>query len=555
MISNYFNLTKLFIKSLGMSKVEGKKRKRIFNFLLFTVVFLIFIPFILFFGLFMFSMTSELKEVGYASIGLEVLFFLIAIFTFVFSFSVILNEFYFSDDIPSILPLPLKPVEIIASKFSACFFAENLMEFIMLFVGIIGYVLAASLPIPNLLLSLLGVFTLPIIPMIYSGIICLIVMYFTRFIKNKEFIRKLSIIAVLIVLVFFVSIMGALQNFDFDQYVESFASGNHGILNVSRILFPHLRHLVFIVDKASILDLLIYIGVHIVYLVVFFFLADKLYLKGVIGLYSQDTKTKSNSTKLLSNLKENTPFNSYLWKEFKVLFRSPTLFINCVLINFIWPIFVYVIYKVSMASYDFTKISRLFHMKNEKIAVIVLLYIVGVSIFLPALNSIAASSFSREGKHFSFIKYIPMKYRLQWYVKILVSFLLSFIGIQFYVILFCFFVKVPIHYFILYFIISFFIVLFMSCLGITIDSIQPKLVWDDEINALRENYNTFMLMGFALLLFIFFVGGSYFLYHSYNISFYIIAFSILIICLLLSFIIYRIIVASCAKNLIEQEEM
>ena len=555
MISNYLNLTKLFIKSLGMSKVEGKKRKRIFNILLFTVVFLIFIPFILFFGIFMYSMTSELKDVGYASIGLEVLFFLIAIFTFVFSFSVILNEFYFSDDIPSILPLPLKPVEIIASKFSACFFAENLMEFMMLLVGIVGYILGANLPFSHLFISLLGIFTLPIIPMIYSGIICLVIMYFTRFIKNKEFIRKLSIIAVLIVLVFFVSMMGALQNFDFDQYVESFASGNHGILNVSRILFPHLRHLVFIVDKASILDLLIYIGVHFIYLVVFLFLAQKLYIKGVIGLYSQDTKTKSNSTKLLNQLKENTPFKSYLWKELKVLFRSPTLFINCVLINFIWPIFVYVIYKVSMASYNLSKISHLFSMKDEKMALIVLLYIVGISILLPALNSISASSFSREGKHFSFIKYIPMKYRLQWYVKILVSFLFSFIGIQFYVLLFCFLVKVPLVYYILYFIISFFIVLFMSCLGILIDSIQPKLVWDDEINALRENYNTFMLMGFALLLFIFFVGGSYFLYRNYSVSFYEISISMIILLLLFGFIIYHVIAKSAAKNIIEQEEI
>ncbi|MBQ8131911.1 MAG: hypothetical protein IJ193_05415, partial [Bacilli bacterium] len=44
-----------------------------------------------------------------------------------------------------------------------------------------------------------------------------------------------------------------------------------------------------------------------------------------------------------------------------------------------------------------------------------------------------------------------------------------------------------------------------------IDSIQPKLIWDDEANSLRENYNTFMVMGFALLFFAFFCGGGYLL--------------------------------------------
>ena len=115
MISNCLNLTKLFLKSLQMTKVTGTKQRTIFVFFLLSVCLLIFFPFILFFGLFMFSMTEQLNDVGYASIGLEMMCFLVAIFTLVFSFSVILNQFYFSEDIPSILPLPVKPEEIIMS--------------------------------------------------------------------------------------------------------------------------------------------------------------------------------------------------------------------------------------------------------------------------------------------------------------------------------------------------------------------------------------------------------------------------------------------------------
>ena len=177
MISNCLNLTKLFMKSLQMGKVTGKKNKVIFGFLLASVALFIFLPFILFFGIFMFSMTEQLNEVGYASIGLEMMCFLVAIFTFVFSFSVILNQFYFSEDIPSILPLPLKPEEIVISKFTSCFLAENVMEFLMLLVGVIGYGIAVNAPIGNYILSLIGIFTLPIIPMVYCGSLCLIIIY------------------------------------------------------------------------------------------------------------------------------------------------------------------------------------------------------------------------------------------------------------------------------------------------------------------------------------------------------------------------------------------
>lgn len=554
MISNCLNLTKLFLKSLQMTKVTGTKQRTIFVFLLLSVCLLIFFPFILFFGLFMFSMTEQLNDVGYASIGLEMMCFLVAIFTLVFSFSVILNQFYFSEDIPSILPLPVKPEEIIISKFTSCFLAENIMEFLMLLVGILGYGLAIKLPIINYIIALLGIFTLPIIPMVYCGVICLIVMNFTKFIKNKETVRKMGIFAVLLVLVFFAAMMGTLQNFDFDAYVKSFALGNHTVLNYSRIIFPHIQLFVNTVDNGSIISLLGYILVNALYLVVFIFIAKKLYLSGVMGLYRQDTKSKVNSTKLLNNLQESSVVKSYLIKEFKILFRSPTLFINCIMINLIWPIFVYVIYKVTLP-YSIGDIRSLVFSSPVSTFKVILLFVIGVSILLPSLNSIAASSFSREGKHFAFMKYIPVKYGLQWIIKIMCSFIISFIGVNLFTTLFFIIVKVPILWCIYYYLISFWIIYFICCLGTYIDSLQPKLVWDDEINALRENYNTFMLMGFALLLFLLFVGGGYYLMFklSYPITNTIFIY-ILVICFL-SYFISLICVRYDAKNIIEQEQL
>ena len=554
MISNCLNLTKLFMKSLQMGKVTGKRNKLIFGFLLGSVALFIFLPFILFFGIFMFSMTEQLHEVGYASIGLEMMCFLVAIFTFVFSFSVILNQFYFSEDIPSILPLPVKPEEIVISKFTSCFLAENIMEFLMLLVGVIGYGLAVEAPIGSYLLSLLGIFTLPIIPMVYCGVICLILMNFTKFIKNKETIRKISIVAVMLILVFFAGMVGSLQNFDFDSYVQSFALGNHTVLNYSRIIFPHIQLFVDAFDSCSLLSLISYFLVNVIYILIFIMLAQKLYLPGVIGLYSQDTKTNSNSTKLLNNLKENSVFKSYLIKEFKILFRSPTLFINCILINFIWPIFVYVIYKVTM-TYTIGDIRALVLDNPVYTFRVVLLYVIGISIMIPALNSISASSFSREGKHFAFMKYIPVKYGIQWIVKIACSFILSFVGVNLFTTIFFIAAGIPILWCVYFYLISFWIIYFVCCLGIYIDSIQPKLVWDDEINALRENYNTFMLMGFALFLFLVFVGGGYYAMFKIGYPLTNVMFAYILAICFLSYFMSLIIAKNDAKNIIEQENV
>ena len=51
---------------------------------------------------------------------------------------------------------------------------------------------------------------------------------------------------------------------------------------------------------------------------------------------------------------------------------------------------------------------------------------------------------------------------------------------------------------IIYVILSVIAILIISYIGIYIDSIQPKLVWEDELGSLRENYNTFFTMAIAI---------------------------------------------------------
>ncbi len=551
-MNNYLSLTKVFLKALSMSKVTGKK-KIIFYFFLASVLFLIFIPFILFCGVFVYGMTNSLKEVGYGMIGFELMGFLISIFTFVFSFNVILNQLYFSDDIECLLPLPIRPVMIVASKFTSCFVAENIMQFLLVLVSVFGYSLAMQLPLANLLFSLIGIITLPIIPMIYCSIISLLLMSFTKFIRNKETIRKIGVFFVLLILILFGVGMSYLQQFNFETYVESFALGNHKFLEAMRVVFPHISLFVKSFTNMDIIAFLEYVLINIVFIFGFLGLAHFLYLDSVIELSSKDTKPSGDSLKLLENTHSRSVFVSYFSKELKVLFRSPAFFINCILINFIWPVFAYVIYKVTLSDYSLSKIRILISDGNVKVSLFIFLVVAGVSILLPALNSIAASSFSREGKHFSFLKYIPVRYRIQWRVKVLVSFIISFIGVNVFTTIFYLFMNIPILFGIELYFISFFCILLVSILGVYVDSIQPKLIWDDEANSLRENYNTFMLMGFALLFFGLICGGGYYLYtRGIMLPNIIILSMIILVCLTL--FIWNISVLSIPNNIIEQEE-
>lgn len=552
-MTNYLSLAKVFIRSLSMTKPSTKKQMIVTKLLLVLVSLLIILPFVVVSGLFIYTVTNSLVEYNYETIGLEFMCILLCVFTFIFSFNVILNELYFTGDIENLLPLPLKPREIVGAKIASIFCAESLVQLLVIFFSVIGFFFALGLSFKNFLLGILGMITLPMIPIIYCSIISLLIMSFTRFIKNKETIRKVGLVFVLAVLMLFVYFLGALQNFDLELYIEGFVNGDQTFLHVMRGILPHINLFIDILVTGSIRSLLLYILVNIGFIVVLLVLADVCYFKGVVGLSSKDTESKKSSSNILNNIKVENPTNSYFKKEIFTLFRTSSYFLNCILINFIWPIFVYVICKLKFPDLTLSKLKNLVTSTDNNTLIIIFMFVIGVSILLPALNSIASSSFSREGKNFYFMKYIPMDYSSQVYVKLLVSFIIAFIGVNVFSLIFYLIIGLKVSTAFIFLIISFLAILFICSLGIIIDSINPKLVWDDELNALRENSNNFIVMGISIFVFIVLAGLCYLLYKSFGLA---LAFtSILLILILLNAIVYDLNRRFTVKNIVEQENL
>ena len=554
-MTNYLALTKVFLKNLKMSQSNNKKARRMFTFLLIFTFLFIIVPFLLISSVFVYDTTIQLMDINYESIGLQIMCYLVSIFTFVFTFPVLLNELYFSDDIENLIPLPVKPVELVFAKFTACFIVENLVQILLIFVSILSYIFALKLKVTNILLALIQIITLPIIPMIYSAIICLIIMYFAKYIKNKEIIKKFSTVFVVGLFFFFFFAVSAFKDFNFELYLENFANGDHRFLTTMNYIFPQINLFVDTLTNQNIGSLIIYILITLVFIIMFLGLAKYTYLDSVIEMSTKDTSVYQSSSKLLKNLKEHSIFKAYVLKEFKVLIRTPSFFINCIIINILWPIFAYTLYKVGPMNYSISEMHGFVVGGDSSFKIKLLLLVTGISILLPAMNSIAATSFSREGKHFSFIKYIPVGYKTQWLSKLFISFIITFISINIYTTIFYIMIGLPIGNIIIFYLISFLAVLAICIMGVYIDSIQPKLIWDDENNALRENYNTFIAMGIALLVFgITCGGGYYYLYDKLHMTIGYISF-VIILCLLFVTILFALFsIANGTRNIRDQEE-
>ena len=153
------------------------------------------------------------------------------------------------------------------------------------------------------------------------------------------------------------------------------------------------------------------------------------------------------------------------------------------------------------------------------------------------------------------MKLIPVKYKTQVLVKSSVGILFAFLGVMVFFIPFCLYINIPLIDIIIYILLGSLSITATSLSGIYIDSIQPKLVWDDELSVLRENYNVFFSMAISIAFIAIFSFGSYFALKNSYLNFYQSSILLLLIMFLCNLITYYTFDKNISKNISTQEEM
>ncbi len=543
----YLRLVSALIQGVEPSDKE-KKRNKIF-YIVMTIIagFGIMLPMTFFVGVILYSLTSSLKDFGTMQNGVELFLHLISAFSFVFGLNVIFSVFYFAGDIENLLPLPLRPYQIIGAKFTAALISESVMEFLVIIAALAGYMIGGGLPVYSWLIAVIGMLTLPILPLVYCGIICLVVMYFTRFVKNKDTVNKITGIftfAVIIGIVFLISKSG----FDTNELIKAMSAPDNAVLAVMNCIFPHIQFLINSMELSSIWQILIYLLINAAAIAVFMLLAQVLYFPGVIGV-GQGGASHREGKNVISKMRKHSPSLTYLKKEFSVLFRTPAYFTNCVMINLIWPAFLYLIVVMQGKTNFLESFIYGIHSGNEETVLLFMLGITAASVLVTAVNCIASSAITREGKHFAFIKYIPLSYITQINIKALVSIIISGTGMLIYVIAACIWLNTGIKFTIFCCLLSIFSVSFATYFGIYMDSVNPKLIWDDELNALRGNYNIFFNMAMAIVIEAVICAGSYLLFRFTDIGSITIILILFVLILIMNAVSYLLCNYLATKNI------
>lgn len=545
----YLKLVSALIKTVEPSSDEKKYKKIFYNIMSIIAIFGIMIPMAFLVGVIVYAITSLLIPMNSEQNGIELFIHLVSVFSFVFGLNVIFSVFYFSGDIENLLPLPLKPYQIIGSKFTAALINESVMEFIIIIAAFAGYIISAGLPFYTWFIAVFGMFTLPIIPLVYCSVICMLVMLFTRVIKNKDTVNKITGVLTVLIIIGLAVMVGNSGGFDTEHLAMSIASPSNHLLTVMNCVFPHIQFLVSAMSGNILINLLIYIAINVVCIFLFMLFAQAVYFRTVAGINQSSASQHHSFSSVISSFKEHSASYSYFKKEIKLLLRTPAYFMNCIIINFLWPVLMYLVVVLQGQTNFLDSFVYGIRSGDELSVLILIIAISALSVLITAANSIASSAFTREGKHFAFVKYIPLSYMAQINIKSLVSIIISGIGMLIYVIVAGILLNLGIKLIIFCCIVSLLSVSFVSYFGIFMDSMNPKLIWDDELNALRGNYNIFFNMAMAILLEGIVCTGAYLLFKFTNIGALMIILIMFVVLMILNAVCYLLCYKTASKNI------
>lgn len=496
-----FLLTKIFLKSsiqkMGEQyDITNKKGKGIKIFL-YAILFLYILAII---GFFSYSLIDSLKSINQETTFIGLVLLLVLGVTIIQTIFSSVNILYFTKDTDSILPLPIKPYQIILARTNVIILVESLINILVGFVPLTIYGIILNCGIMYYITAIITVILLPILPIILISLLVMLIMSFSKITRNKN---KFQLIATLLVLVIviafsmFISSMGQSTMTD-EQLIQMMTQAN-GMVSMIKGYFPTLEFAINAIISNSIINILIellkLIALTVLGIAIYVLLAQKLYFKGLIGNLYSGSKTKNFNG---VSTKKSTLGTMYVAKEFKILLRNPVFLVQCILPALIFPVLCIFLTFVGLNNEDMQELASLTSMLESN-KLLLLLGILGIIEFFTMIVYVSATAISRDGENAVFMKYIPVSLYKQYVYKTMPNIIMNFISIIIVLGIAKYLINISIIDLILLLIIAMVMAVFQSFLLLLIDLKRPKLKWNSEYAVVKQNMNLIFPMIFAFV--------------------------------------------------------
>ena len=398
-----------------------------------------------------------------------------------------LNVLYFSKDNASLLPLPVKPRDILAAKINIILIYNLVTNFILGILPLVFYGIFTSQGFLFYPVAILTIMAVPVIPVLLGILVNMVIMYLLRNMKNKHTVQTIVTFISFIALIIFSYFIGS-ATADMAALAVNLLRAEHLIETLKGIV-PTLTLAINAVLNQNILLTLALIAVSVACYLLVIQLCQKLFLKGMVGaLYSSDGISHKKLDEK-SAYKSKSLWKSYVSNEIKIYLRTPAYVINLLTGALILPLLMVGSFYFSLKNEDsvdvFGYIFMLF--EDREILGIISCGIMAAMFFFNSYSFISMVAVSKDGRSALFTKSIPVNFYKQIIYKALPDIMMTTIVNLLIIVPLVVLFKFPLDQAT---IIILLMIPYSLCHGglILLDLRKPNLNWDNEVQLVKRNF-------------------------------------------------------------------
>ncbi len=409
----------------------------------------------------------------------------------------VVSAFYFSKDLEMLIALPLKPVEVMLSKFTVILVNEYLSVLAIVAPVVITFGILAKSGPSYWMNAIVVYFFLPVIPLAVVSLLVVGMMRIVNVSRKKDLliiVGSLILIAAALSLQFFINKSPGSEP-DPQAMVKFFASPDSLIRQVGTSFPPSIwatKALAGGFSGPGLLNLLIFVGTSLAIFCGMLVVAEKLFYRGLIGIREISGRRKILSLAMMSRMVSSgrRPVRAIFRREWRIMNRTPVFLLNGVLTAILVPVIFIIMAKAGRGDETFILMRGLAAAKP----LYVILSAAAFLIVCGCLSGTSSSTFSREGSQFWMSKVIPVAPREQAVAKFLHSYVIALLGIGAgsAALLVIFRQKAVLFLGALVFALTGAVAL--TAIGMIIDLARPLLKWTNPQKAIKQNFNVMLAL-------------------------------------------------------------
>ena len=458
---------------------------------------------------------NSLAAIGQEGVLLSWGLVISAMMVFVFGVFHVVSNFYFANDIENYLPMPVRPRQIVGAKFLQILLYEYIAVGFSFLPMLVYFGVRQGVSALYYLYGLAVLIFLPILPLALASLLVMLIMRMVNLTRYRELLRIIGGSLAVFLALGFSFVMQRFNELTPEELGELLQSGSNSLALMETKLFPTVRWAVQALLRyeiaAGLTNLLVFIGLSVLVFAALLLISELVYIKGVIGISESGSRRhKIREGEFGRLVKRRTALTACLSNEIKLLVRTPIYFINCVLPGFIWPVFFTVSFIFASDRSSTVMLEQLSGALNDPNTMGKALGIIlALVAFLGGANGIAATAISREGQQLYIKRYIPVSYRKQLAAKLLSGVVIGYTSVILVLVVLTAVLKAPLYFAGIVLILSFLPLLLTSMGGLLFDLINPKLEWDSEQKAVKQNVNVFFSILFSVVIAIAVIAVSF----------------------------------------------